>query len=201
MGWSWALYFANEIVCHQVSTSSMRPGYDEIRDRQPPPRLLPGQPVVGTYVDNVHVFGGRPGEAGQRMDAIAEHFGRLGIPFEVDGVEHLHHMVSLGMRLSFDKGRSTAMAKPERAWKLWHATRGLLRRRRLSGELLRIYLGLTNFHFQFEAGALRLLRLLQVRGRERWTTGHGMANCADRTPFGTETHFLGRVRHVVPGLL
>ena len=154
MGWSWALYFANEIVCHQVSTSSGRPGHDEIRDRQPPPRLLPGQPVVGTYVDNVHVFGGRPGEAGQRMDAVAEHFGKLGIPFEVDGVEHLHHMDSLGMRLSFDKGRSTAMAKPERAWKLWHATRGLLRRRRLSGELLRVYLGLANFHFQLMRPAL-----------------------------------------------
>ena len=58
MGWSWALYFANEIICHQVGASSERPGHDEIRDRHPPPRLLPRQPVVGTYVDNVHVFEG-----------------------------------------------------------------------------------------------------------------------------------------------
>ena len=156
MGWSWALYFANEIMCHQVGASSERPGHDEIRDRHPSPRLLPRQPVVGTYVDNVHVFGGRPGEAGDRMKAIAEHFEDLGIPFEVDGVEHCQHMDSLGLRLSFDGGRSTAMAKPDRAWKLWHATRGLLRRRRLSGELLRVYLGLANFHFQLMRPALSI---------------------------------------------
>ena len=65
-------------------------------------------------------------------------------------------MDSLGLRLSFDGGRSTAMAKPDRAWKLWHATRGLLRRRRLSGELLRVYLGLANFHFQLMRPALSI---------------------------------------------
>ena len=155
-GWSWALYFANEIVCHQVAKSSARPGHDEIRDRRPPPQLLPGQTVVGTYVDNVHVFGGQLGTAGTRMKAISEHLDELGILFVVDGVEGQPYMDSLGLRLSFERGRYTAMAKPARAWTLWHATRGLLRRRRLSGELLQVYLGLANFHFQLMRPALSI---------------------------------------------
>ena len=149
MGWSWALYLANEIVCHQVAETSSRdnPEMEEIRDRRPAPRVLPGCPITGTYVDNVHVIGGRPGEAGRRMALIARHFEDLGIPFEVDGVESQRQMDSLGLRLAFDE-RCTATAKPQRAWKLWLATRGLLRRRRVCGRLLRVYLGLTNFHFQ-----------------------------------------------------
>ena len=153
MGWSWALYFANEIVCHQVAKSSQRPGEDEVRDRQPAPQVQPGRPVTGTYVDNVHVIGGRPGEAGQRMLQIARHFEELGIPFEVDGVEDQRWMDSLRMRLTFEDG-CRALGKPQRAWRLWLATRGLLRRRRVSGRLLRVYLGHMNFHFQFMRPAM-----------------------------------------------
>ena len=156
MGWAWALYIANEIVNHQVSFSSTRPGYDEIRDRCPPPALLPGKPVVGTYVDNVHTFGGRAGEAGARMEAIAERFKLLGIPFEIDHVEQQGWMHSLGLHFSF-QGRCTARAKTDRAWTLWCMTRGLLRRRRLSGRLLQVWLGLVNFHFQLVRPALSAL--------------------------------------------
>ncbi|CAE7204167.1 unnamed protein product [Symbiodinium sp. CCMP2592] len=156
MGWSWALYIANEVVNHQVSFTSTRPGKDEIRDRAPPPPLLPGRPVVGTYVDNIHTFGGYKGEAGDRMKAIADRFALLGIPFEVDDVEGQGWMHSLGLRFDFGD-RCTARSKTTRAWSLWMATRGLLRRRRVSGRLLRVWLGLTNFHFQLARPGLSAL--------------------------------------------
>ncbi|CAE7187344.1 unnamed protein product [Symbiodinium necroappetens] len=156
MGWSWALYIANEVVNHQVSFTSTRPGEDEIRDRAPPPSLLPGRPVVGTYVDNIHTFGGYTGEAGERMKAIADRFALLGIPFEVDDVEGQGWMHSLGLRFDFGD-RCTARSKASHAWSLWMATRGLLRRRRVSGRLLRVWLGLTNFHFQLARPALSTL--------------------------------------------
>ncbi|CAE7214061.1 unnamed protein product [Symbiodinium sp. CCMP2456] len=147
----------NERV-YAVAQSSSRPGRlndEEIRDRRPPPRLLPGHTVVGTYVDNVHTFGGQAGAAGSRMNAIAERFRSLGIPFEVDGVENQRWMDSLGLHLDF-QGRCTARSKSQRAWQLWFATRGLLRRGRISGQLLRVYLGLANFHFQLMRPALSI---------------------------------------------
>ena len=156
MGWSWALYIANEVVNHQVSFSSSRPGEDEIRDRAPPPALLPGQTVVGTYVDNIHAFGGYQGEAGDRMKAIADRFALLGIPFEVDNVEGQRWMHSLGLHFEFGD-RCTARSKTSRAWALWMATRGLLRRRRVCGRLLRVWLRLVNFHFQLARPGLSTL--------------------------------------------
>ncbi|CAE7381652.1 unnamed protein product [Symbiodinium microadriaticum] len=42
------------------------------------------------------------------------------------------------------------------AWQLWFATRGLLRRGRISGQLLRVYLGLASFHFQLMRPALSI---------------------------------------------
>ena len=156
MGWSWALYIANEIVSYQVSLSSVRPGRDEVRDRLPAPDVLPGAPVVATYVDNVHCFGGQPGDAGSRMEDIGDRFARLGIPFVIDKVESQLCLESLGLFLDF-RDRATARAKSERAWKLWTATRGLLRRRRVSGRVLRVWLGLVNFHMQLFRPALSSL--------------------------------------------
>ena len=60
-------------VSHQVAQSSSRPDQlneEEIRDRRPRPRLLPGHTVVGKYVDNVHTFGGQAGAAGSRMNSL-----------------------------------------------------------------------------------------------------------------------------------
>ena len=156
MGWSWALYLANQIVSYQASMSSDRAGEDEIRDRHPPPSIKPGLPVVGVYVDNIHTLGGKFGDAGERMDKIANHFADLGIPFAADNVESDLNLESLGLFLDF-RGGATARSKSERAWKLWKATRGLLRRRRVSGRVLRVWLGLINFHFQLFRPALASL--------------------------------------------
>ena len=53
----------------------------------------------------------------------------------------------MGLTFNFEKERVVVRAKRERAWKLWLDTRALLRRRRISGELLRVWIGHVNFHF------------------------------------------------------
>eukprot|EP00974_Lingulodinium_polyedra_P062580 6041755-Lingulodinium_polyedra.AAC.1 len=57
MGWTWALFFANEAVTYQVSLAPGAYPGDAMRERSPPPRLSQGRAVVGTYVDNVQVIG------------------------------------------------------------------------------------------------------------------------------------------------
>ena len=58
MGWSWALYFANEAVTYRVQRA-LPDGADKVmREMQPAPTIEPGRCVAGVYVDNVQVVGG-----------------------------------------------------------------------------------------------------------------------------------------------
>ena len=104
MGWSWALYIANEIVAFQASKSRPQLRLDEIRDRQPPPQVLPGQPPIGVYVDNILTFGGKLGEAGDRMTKVADRFRDLGGSFVVDNVEKDLCLEGLGLFMDFRQG-------------------------------------------------------------------------------------------------
>ena len=146
MGWSWALWLANEIVCHQCLLASEGMESELVRDKRPSPSILPDKPPIGVYVDNVHTFGGRRQDAQSRMRKIAEHFEKLGIPFEVDNVSHQPSVDSLGLTFFFDGG-VRVRAKKDRSWRLWAATKAILRRRRVSGEVLRVWLGHVNYHF------------------------------------------------------
>ena len=154
MGWSWSLFLANEAIVHQCSLP--RGQDDMIRDRAPAPAILPDRPAVGVYVDNIHVFGGRAGQAGERMKDIAKQFAQLGIPYTVDEVGSALEMGSLGLRLDF-KGRVAAYPKPSRSWRLWLATRALLRRRKIHGKILQIWLGHVVHHFSLMKAGMSIL--------------------------------------------
>ena len=56
MGWSWALFFANEAVAHTVKESSPSQ-VAEFRERLPVPQLSDHSTITGTYVDNVSIVG------------------------------------------------------------------------------------------------------------------------------------------------
>ena len=86
------------------------------------------------------------GEAGAAMRKVEAHFTQLGIPFEVDHVDGEPMFQSLGLAFSFG-GKVCVRATPQRAWRLWAATKCLLRRRRISGESMRLWLGHVNCHF------------------------------------------------------
>lgn len=146
MGWSWALYLAQDIVCNQCLIALSGGEHQLIRDKHIAPALQPGQCPVGVYVDNVHTFGASRGEASKSMVKIAQRFSELGIPFEVDGVEGHERIDTLGLTFHFSNGVRVT-AKAERAWRLWSATSAILRRRRVSGDVMRVWLGHVNFHF------------------------------------------------------
>eukprot|EP00438_Fugacium_kawagutii_P016242 Skav225368 [mRNA] locus=scaffold476:95907:101244:- [translate_table: standard] len=146
MGWSWALFMAQEIISHQCLIALGGSQHQLIRDKSKAPQVQPDCNPVGVYVDNVHIFGGVRGEASAAMSKVEQHFTSLGIPFTTDHVDGTSTFSSLGLSFSFGN-EVHVRATPQRAWRLWAATRCLLRRRRISGESMRLWLGHVNFHF------------------------------------------------------
>ncbi len=147
MGWSWALYFAQEIICEQCIKACEETPDRLIRDKHPPPKVEPEHPALGIYVDNVHAFGGTSQDSELAMRKIQEHFSSLGIPFDVDSVSGDATVDTLGMTFDFSGGKVVVRAKRDRTWRLWGAIRAVLRRRRISGDCLRVLIGHINFHF------------------------------------------------------
>ena len=131
MGWSWALYFAQNIISEQCRIAGKADDKQLIRDKHPAPTIQPGAPAIGVYVDNVHAFGGNSSDATDYMNRIQQHFTDLGIPFDTDSVSGCDTVDTLGLTFSFVEGRTLVRAKRERAWRLWLATRALVRRRRI----------------------------------------------------------------------
>ena len=156
MGWSWALWIAQEVISHQCLVAVNGNSSELVKDKHPAPPILPGAAPLGIYVDNVHCFGGRRQDAESRMSLVAQHFESLGIPFEVDERDTGTCLETLGLSFSFGS-HVRVRAKPQRAWRLWLATRALLRRRRVSGEALRVWLGHVNFHFMLNRPLLACL--------------------------------------------
>eukprot|EP00438_Fugacium_kawagutii_P035578 Skav200696 [mRNA] locus=scaffold343:164621:171937:- [translate_table: standard] len=146
MGWSWALFLANEAIVHQSQLGSGLGKDRFLRDKLPCPDVKSG-PVVGVYVDNINVVGACGNQVAETMDSIAQQFSRLGIPFEVTDPAGQAEVESLGLQFSFGS-KVTLRNKSSRAWRLYLATKAILKRKRVSGELLRVWLGHTNFFFQ-----------------------------------------------------
>ena len=155
MGWSWALYLANEIVAFQSSLGSGLGADRFLRDKLTVPAVARG-PVVGVYVDNVNVIARDEHTAAGTMESIVDRFESLGIPFEVTDVAGERVIESLGLEFRFEETvilRNTS----KRTWRLWRATRALLGRHRVSGEVLRVWLGHVNFFFQLARSGLSAL--------------------------------------------
>lgn len=155
MGWSWALFLANEVVVHQSQLGSGLSANRFLRDKQPAPDLGAG-PAVGVYVDNVNVVGHKVSDVQSTMNCISKRFADLGIPFEVTDEAGQSTVESLGLEFSFGK-RVFIRNTVKRTWKIWHAVRAVLKRKRVSGELMRVLLGHINFFFQISRSALSSL--------------------------------------------
>ena len=107
-------------------------------------------------MDNIHCFGGQTGDGIQRMQLIASHFEKLGIPFEVDGHDGRQSLDSLGMTFDLSSG-VRVRAKKDRTWRLFAATKAILRRKRVSGDLIRVWLGHVNYHFLLSRPLMSIL--------------------------------------------
>ena len=155
MGWSWALHIANEIVSYQVRLACEKGDLCELRDKHPPPSLQQGRVLAGTYVDNVQVLGGNSADVDKHMQWIVEWFGKLGIPFTTAGQSALPEFETLG--IVFDMKQRCIRHRNKRAWRLYLATKALLRRGRVHGETMRIWLGHVVNHFQLMRPAMSCL--------------------------------------------
>ena len=156
MGWSWALWLANEAVAHQCAVGGSLGPERFIRDKHTVPKVTRESPAVGVYVDNVNVIGLGTSSVGSLMHSIAGRFEALGIPFEVTGAAGSTVIESLGLEFDFREGCRVRNTR-RRTWRLWLATRALVRRQRLSGELMRVWLGHVNYFFQLARPALSCL--------------------------------------------
>ena len=138
MGWSWALFFANEAVAWRVSRTGPGDGSDALRERQPVPDIRPGHTISGTYVDSVQVIGGCRADVLQRMDLISDSFASARIPFLVtDGDET--SLATLGVVYHWKERRLRHV--PRRLWRTALAGQALLKRRKLLGHSLEVWLG------------------------------------------------------------
>ena len=97
MGWSWALYFANETVATRIAAAGGTPG-DAIRERQPAPSFSEHPSLTGTYVDNICIIGRTRTLAASRSERIegASHECRL--PLDWTEPEPVTRLGSLGLR-------------------------------------------------------------------------------------------------------
>ena len=169
MGWSWALYFANEIITHRVALSRGSWPGDAMRERRPCPQVGLSRPVTGVYVDNVRVIGGRPADVDGRMNGIICRFKDLEIPFDVQHTTASIVLEALG--LVYDFKDRTLRHTSRRMWRLYLATCAFLRRSRVSGDQMQIWLGHVVNHFQLEKSCLSCLsacyRFVEVAGPKR----------------------------------
>ena len=71
MGWSWALWLANETVAHQCALAGQLGSDGFVRDKFVVPKVTSTSPAVGVYVDNVNVISLGVEPVSALMDSIA----------------------------------------------------------------------------------------------------------------------------------
>lgn len=136
MGWSWALYFCQAAVEFAVLNAAGVGRDRAVRERHPAPRFSSLQPVTCTYVDNVGLTEARGAES--VFGAVVESFNKKGIQVHevMEGLVEWPHLGAL-----FDGKRKVLKHKPERVWRVYLAGKATMRKKRLSGTLLRVWVG------------------------------------------------------------
>ena len=138
MGWTWALFFANETVAHIArSTCVERPL--ECREKLPSPQLWDGKTFTSTYVDNVSVFGAFEADVQARMDSLAAAFERHNIPVTWTYDRPTRIVETVGVIVDFEHG--VIRNKPSRLWKVHLAGRELCRRSKVRSDAVEVWLG------------------------------------------------------------
>ena len=137
MGWAWALFLANEAVAFAVCDRIEKP-LSEVRDRLPAPDFGP-EAITGVYVDNISIMAPTPEAVNRARHRIEERFKLDGIPLTWSSDSPQEVLETIGV--VFDFRRGVARIKSRRLWRTFLAGRELLRRRRVSGKHLEIWVG------------------------------------------------------------
>ncbi len=157
MGWTWALFFANETVAHIArSTCVERPL--ECREKLPSPQLWDGKTFTSTYVDNVSVFGAREADVQARIDSLTTAFEKLSIPVTWTYDRPTRVVETVGVIVDFERG--VIRNKPSRLWKVHLAGRELCRRTKVRVEAVEVWLGHATSIFRLSPSLLSIFAVI-----------------------------------------
>lgn len=136
MGWSWALYFCHAAVEYAVAGAAGVSADRAVREHHPDPRFSVRQPVTCTCVDNVGLMEGRGAES--VFGSLVQSFHNKDIQVhEVrEGLVQRPHLGAV-----FEGQLKVLRHTPERIWCMYLAGNGILRKKRLSGAVLRVWVG------------------------------------------------------------
>ena len=138
MGWSWALFLANETISAIVRESSPHPSA-ELREKLPVPSISDFDTISSTYVDNVTIIGASQQHVKDRVALVDAAFKRYDIPVVWTQDEPVQCFESVGCLVDFGSGRVTN--KPSRLWRVHLAALELIKRSKVRVELVEIWLG------------------------------------------------------------
>ena len=138
MGWSWAMWFAQRTMMHQVCLATGLKSSRILCDHAPVPDLSKGEPVLLPYCDNSHVAGIDRQRVDQCNNRIRDHLVEVG--FEVHEFEDAQlKCTSLGYVV--DGSRWMVSGEPQRISKVRAAFFQLSRRPRVQGRAVEKLLG------------------------------------------------------------
>ena len=138
MGWSWALFLANEIVASIVGASAPHPKA-ELRERQVCPQLDEFETISSTYVDNVTIMGSTAEAVKIRAEKVDAAFKALDIPIVWSQDEPTPVIETVGCVVDFSEG--VVRNKPSRVWRTHLAGLELAGRSKVRVEHVEIWLG------------------------------------------------------------
>lgn len=138
MGWTWALFLANETVAHITSMSSPQ-SCPEIREKLRVPQLWDGKTLSSVYVDNVAIFGAKYQDVADRIQTVSKAFEDLGIPVTWTYPHPVTEVETVGVIVDFKQ--KVVRNKPSRLWKVHLAGRELCRRSKVRAETVEVWLG------------------------------------------------------------
>lgn len=109
MGWSWALFFAQQAVSFIASGQVQRP-LREIRDKLPLPDINDG-PLVGVYVDNISIIGVDKQGVTKAAENVDRYFKECDIPLTWSSEQPSDVFTTVGIVVDF-RNRSSAISLP-----------------------------------------------------------------------------------------
>ena len=138
MGWNWALFLCNEAVVNIAAMGS--PWSDGfLREKKVVPSLSEHRTLVGVYVDNITIIGRDREDVAVRCKALQSAFDQVGVPITWSQQQPVTVLESVGCLLDFESG--ILMNKPSRVWKFARATSAMLKRKKLTGDVLQVWAG------------------------------------------------------------
>ena len=138
MGWTWALFFANETVAH-IMRQTDELHHAEMRGKLPVPQLWDSRTITSTYADNVAIIGAEFEHVQNRMKKIDAAFSERQIPIVWTQDQPVRCLETVGCIVDFELKR--LKQKPSRIWRVHLAGLGLARRSKVRPQVVQVWLG------------------------------------------------------------